>query len=188
MRHRTVALALALVLVVPPSVSQAQRGRGMNGSGGRGEMMSRSLDAARFPSASQLRRFNPAELLAGDKKKLMLSDLQVASLSTLKQTINDRNAEFLARYDTLEKAYKPDPVPPPYGRDKAELNQAKVLRAMLDTVQVRRLLDIADAMSVVTDDKSRLLAAQLLMKQEADFRTLLPAPPARDYLAPPGGR
>lgn len=187
MRHRTVALALALL--VPCSVIHAQRGgRGMSGSGGRGEMGGRNLDAARFPSASQLRRFNPAELLAGDKKKLMLSDIQVASLTTLKQTITDRNAEFLARYDTLERAYKPDPVPPPYGRDKAELAQAKVLRAMLDTVQVRRLLDMADAMAVITSDNSRLQAAELLMKQEADFRTLLPAPPPRDYLAPPGGR
>lgn len=186
MRYRTVALAL--ILLAPISVSHAQRGGRGSGGGGRGQMMGRGNEAAQFPSASQLRRYNPADLLAGERKKLMLSDVQVASMNTLKQTITNRNAEFLARYDTLQHAYKPDPVPPPYGRDKAELNQAKVLRAMIDTVQVRRLLDIVDAMSVVTDDNARPIAAQLIMKQETDFRSLLPAPPPRDYLALPGGR
>ena len=194
MRHRLVALAL--LLLVPLSVTHAQRGgRGGGGGGGasgrgggRGGAMGRGNEAARFPKASDLKRFNPAELLASEKKKLTLSDMQVASLTTLKQTINDRNAAFLAHFDTLEQAYKPDPVPPPYGRDKDELNQAKVLRAMIDTLQVRRLLDVADAIAVVTDDNARLLAAQFLMKQEADFRSRLPLPPARDYLAPPEGR
>ena len=190
MRHRVAALAL--VVLIPFAAVHAQRGGGNRGGGmpgGRGGGMGgRNLDAARFPNASQLRRFNPAELLAGEKKKLLLSDVQVASLNTLKQTITDRNAAFLARYDSLVKAYKPDPVPSPYGRDKEELNQAKVLRAMLDTLQVRRLLDVADAMSVVTDENARQIAAQFLVKQEAEFRSVLPQPPARDYLAPPGGR
>jgi hypothetical protein len=196
MRNRIVALAL--VVFIPLSVAHAQRGgRGAGGGGGGvqrggaqrgGGRGGRGNEAARFPSASELKRYNPADLLVSEKKKLSLSEMQIASLTTLKQTITDRNAAFLAHYDTLEKAYKPDPVPPPYGRDKDELNQAKVLRAMIDTLQVRRILDVADAIAVVTDDNARHLAAQFLMKQETEFRSRLPQPPPRDYLAPPGGR
>lgn len=161
----------------------------MGGAGGaRGGVRRPNLEAARFPSASELRRFNPAALLVDEKKKLALSDAQITLLTILKQTIVDRNAAFMAHYDSLERAYKPDPVPPPYGRDKDELNQAKHLRALIDSLQVRRLLDVADAIAVVTDDNARLVAAQFLMKQEAEFRAKLPQPPPRDYLAPPGGR
>ena len=60
------------------------------------------------PTDADLKKFNPAELLANKKKDLKLADPQVTTLTALKQTINDRNAPFMAHYDSLQRAFKPD--------------------------------------------------------------------------------
>ena len=58
---------------------------------------------------------------------------------------------------------------------------------MLDTLAVRRLIDVAESLSLVTDEAAREKAAEFLVKQEQEYRAKLPGMGPRDYLAPRGG-
>jgi hypothetical protein len=61
----------------------------------------------KFPPAKTLQEYNPAALLLDKHKKLKLTDVQQEQLKTLRLQIFERNAEVLARYDSLQREYKP---------------------------------------------------------------------------------
>lgn len=190
--------ALALV-AMPLSLAHAQRGGGgggggmgggMGGAGGGGGMGrgggmggrgGMEMPQLRFPSANDLKKFNPADLLVDKKKDLKLSENQVATLTTLRDAITARNAAFLAQYDSAQRKYKPDALPGPYGLDDETKKQIKDLRTFIDSLNVRRLVDVTEALAVVTDEAPRHAAAILLVKQEDEYRAKLPMARMNQY-------
>jgi hypothetical protein len=61
----------------------------------------------KFPSAKTLQGYNPASLLLDKHKKLKLTDEQQEQMKALRFSIFERNASLLARYDSLQRDYKP---------------------------------------------------------------------------------
>ena len=175
---------LAVLLAIPLTIAGAQR-RGGGGGGGGGLGGGRrgrggyggAAQPVRFPTASDLNKYNPASLLIDKKKSLTLSEAQVATLNSLRDSITSRNGDLMSHYDSVQRAYKPPTTPSREAPDRESMDQATHLRALIDSLQVRRLLDVSDALAVVTDAKARQQAAELLMKQEQDYHTKLPPPP-----------
>lgn len=188
-----VICSLALSLMVAGS-ADAQRGMGGGGMGGmgRGGMgggrrgggsnMDREQEI-KFPSASDLQKLNPAALIVDKRKKVSLDDGQVTALTAIRSKIYERNADVLARYDSIRKDYKP---PKAQDRDRtgstpetdsvrvASLNQMRTLRQLLDTLSARRTADVRDVLDFLTDDKQHRAAVELLNEQDRDFTDKLP--------------
>jgi hypothetical protein len=79
---------------------------GMGGMGGGMERVGRAQNM-KFPSAKALQDYNPASLLLEKHKKLKLTDAQQEQMKALRLMIFERNATLLARYDSMQREYKP---------------------------------------------------------------------------------
>ena len=79
---------------------------GMGGMGGGMERVGREQNM-KFPSAKSLQDYNPASLLLDKHNKLKLTDAQQEQMKALRFVIFERNASLLARYDSLQRDYKP---------------------------------------------------------------------------------
>jgi hypothetical protein len=194
MRAIVVAGCIALSLFVS-TPAEAQRGiggmGGMGGGrrrgGGGGEARAARGDAeVNFPSASDLQRFNPAQLIVDKRKKVSLADSQVTALNALRGKIFERNAELLARYDSIRKDYHP-----PRAQDRnrtgstpetdsarvASLSQMRTLSQLIDSLSRRRTADVGDVLNYLTDEKQHRAAVELLNEQDRDFTDKLPRLP-----------
>lgn len=182
-----VAVSVALSLIVSASAG-AQRGMGgMGGMGRRGGNRGGRMGAAdaevNYPSAGDLQKFNPAQLMIDKHKKLSLADSQVSALTALRTKIYGRNADVLARYDSVRKDFHP---PKPKDRSRtgstpetdsvrvASLNQMRTLQQMLDTLATRRTTDVGDVLAYLTDEAQHKTAVELLNDQDRDFTDKLP--------------
>jgi hypothetical protein len=192
-RMRAIAVGcLALSLIVTGSAA-AQRGMGGIGGMGRGGMgggrrgggggAPMREEEVKFPSASDLQKFNPAALIVDKRKKVSLDDAQVTALTAIRGRIYERNADVLARYDSIRKDFKPPKV---QDRDRtgstpetdsvrlASLNQMQTLRQLLDTLSARRTNDVREVLDFLTDEKQHKAAVELLNDQDRDFTDKLP--------------
>jgi hypothetical protein len=177
-----------LLLAALPVLALAQPGRGGRGRGdSKTDKYAPTNDLPKYPAAVELQKFNPAVFLIDQRKKLALSDSQVAVLHGLQSRIYERNADFLARYDSVQRIYKPENANDASSL-KADsvrmrsLQQTLVMNAALDSLMTRRQDDDLDALALIADDKQKKKAAELLDKRDAEFAKLLPAG------APRGGR
>jgi hypothetical protein len=199
MRVWMAAVVLATPLaVVPVSSASAQiggiggmggmgrggmGGMGRRGGGGmRGERGGNMADAMKFPSASDLQKFNPAQLLVDKRKDLKLSDAQVDTLNALRGRIFERNGDLMARYDSLQREYKPPTFDGSRSRAQqgpdsamqAAFAQAQQLRALADSLVARRAIDVADALAAMQTEDQRHHAAEFLQKQDNEMLDKLP--------------
>ena len=173
----------ALVLIAAPTVLLAQRGMGGMGGGGRrnggmGGNNGGNRSAPKFPVAKDLEKLNPAALLVDKRKKLSLTDSQVAPLKTLELKIYERNGALLAQYDSVRKDYRP-----PSGQattaadDKAQADaiaQMRMMRSILDQLIDRRRADVQEALSLVPEEQKKK-AAEFLDKQDKEFLEQIPS-------------
>jgi hypothetical protein len=169
-----------------PSFALAQGGRG--GRGGRGDNKADKYaptnDLPKYPAAVELQKFNPVVFLIDQRKKISLSDSQVTLLRPLQSAIYERNADLIARYDSVQRLYKPENANDASSL-KADsvrirsLQQTLIMNSVLDSLMSRRQNDDLDALALVADDKQKKKAAELLDKQDADFAKLMPAGAAR---------
>ena len=221
MRH---GIWMCALLALATGSAEAQRGGagGMGGGsrggmggmgGGRGGMMpggGAREPKLKFPSAKTVEKYNPAALLLDKRKKLSLTDAQVAQLKDLRQRIFERNAPVLAQYDSLQKTFRPPRMTerrkaapggaPDTASDPAAdstrrlaMLQMRQLRALGDSLLARRRTDVRDVTGVLSDDTQRIRANDFLVEQDADFSDEFPAPfvPRADDGARPqrgGGR
>ena len=182
------SLALSLIAAASADAQRGMGGGGMGRGGMGGGRRSGGGNVAReeevkFPSASDLQKLNPAALIVDKRKKVSLDDGQVTAMTAIRSKIYERNANVLARYDSIRKDYKP---PKAQDRDRtgstpetdsvrvASLNQMRTLRQLLDTLSARRTADVRDVLDFLTDDKQHRAAVELLNEQDRDFTDKLP--------------
>ena len=177
-----------LILMTLPTLALAQGGRGGRGRGdNKGDKYLPTNDLPKYPAAVELQKFNPVVFLIDQRKKMSLSDSQVTRLRPLQSAIYERNADLLARYDSVQRIYKPENANDASNL-KADsvrirsLQQTLIMNSVLDSLMMRRQNDDLDALALIADDKQKKKAAELLDKQDADFARLMPAG------APRGGR
>jgi hypothetical protein len=176
-------LAIAALLVVAlPSLALAQPGRA--GGGGRndpkGDKYAPTNDLPKYPGAVELQKFNPVALLVDERKKLSLTDAQVTALRPLQTKIYERNGDLVARYDSVQRLYNPlnandaSSLKGDSTRTRS-LQQTVVMNAVFDTLMTRRETDDGDALALITDEKQKKKAAEILDKQDENFAKLLPS-------------
>ena len=170
-----------LVLAMLPSLALAQGGGGGRGQGGgRGDKYIQTNDMPKYPAAAELQKYNPVVFLIDQRKKMPLSDSQVTVLRGLQARIYERNADLLARYDSVQRIYKPENANDASNL-KADslrtrsLQQTLVMNGVLDSLMTRRQNDDLDALALIADDNAKKKAADLLDKQDADFAKLMPS-------------
>ena len=183
-----------------------RRGGGMGGMGGGMDRGAARTSNFKFPSAKSLEKYNPAELVLDKHGKLKLDDAQQAQFKALRLQIFERNATLLARYDSLQRDFKPPqfdaggPGGVMGGRgggrqggedDRGQSDPAAdstrraamvgmiQLRQLVDSLLERRRTDVHDVLSALTDETQRKKAAEFLDKQDIDFAKEFPAPPAQ---------
>ena len=115
---RPLRFAATIALLTLPTLASAQFGGtgGMGGMGGRGGGMGGGgmrggagggQRAPEFVQAKDLEKLNVAETFLDEAKKLHLSDAEKERLTTLRTTLAARNADLIARYDSVRKDFKP---------------------------------------------------------------------------------
>ncbi|MHB1310416.1 MAG: hypothetical protein ACYC3L_00270 [Gemmatimonadaceae bacterium] len=163
-------------------------GGGRGGMGGRPGAGTRA--APKFPTAKSLEELNPAALLVDKHKKLKLADSTVAALEALKQRIFERNADLMATYDSLQRAYRPPSLSPreaqgaaPDTTRREAFVEMQQLRRTLDQLSQRRKTDMQESLALVPDDRKEE-AAKLLDKQDGKFTGLMPVMPTRGAAGP----
>jgi hypothetical protein len=177
-----------LLLAALPTLVLAQAGRGGRGNNdGKPDKYAPTNDLPKYPAAAELQKYNPAVMLIDQRKKMPLNDSTVNILHPLVLKIYERNGDLMARYDSVQRIYKPENA-----NDASNLKadsvrtrsiqQTIIMNAVLDSLMTRRQTDDLEALGLIADDKQKKKAADLLDKQDADFAKLMPAG------APKGGR
>jgi hypothetical protein len=175
-----------LLLAALPTLALAQGGRGGRGGRGdnKGDKYAPTNDLPKYPAAVELQKFNPVVFLIDQRKKISLSDSQVTLLRPLQSAIYERNADLIARYDSVQRIYKPENANDASSL-KADsvrirsLQQTLIMNSVLDSLMSRRQNDDLDALALIADDKQKKKAAELLDRQDSDFAKLMPAGPPR---------
>lgn len=174
--------SVVLLLGAASSLALAQPGRA--GGGGRddpkGDKYAPTNDLPKYPGAVELQKFNPVALLIDQRKKMALTDSQVATLRPLQTKIYERNGDLVARYDSVQRLYNPlnandaSSLKGDSTRTRS-LQQTIVMNAVFDTLMTRRQTDDSDALALITDEKQKKKAAEILDKQDENFAKLMPA-------------
>ncbi|MBC7841471.1 MAG: hypothetical protein H7099_04135 [Gemmatimonadaceae bacterium] len=198
MRLKIVILCAALV----PAVLVAQGGMGgMGGMGGRrgggmGQMGPRGGGGLpKFATAKELERFNAADALLLDQKKLKLTEAQVTALTSLRATLYEKNAELLVRYDSVRRNYKPpaaltdtrgpaDEASMPSQTEMVALRDQMLLMMSLgEQLMERRPEQVASCLALV-DDAQKDRATKVLEDQTDELRKQIPERPSPNGRAP----
>ena len=182
--------ALILLATLPALVFAQGRGGGGRGRGG-GDKYAPTNDMPKYPGAAEVQKYNPVVLLIDKRKKLSLTDSQVAVLRGLQGKIYERNADLVGTYDSVQKIYKPENAndASSLAADSAHtraLVQTRLMNSILDSLMQRRQADDLEALSLITDEKQKKQAAEMLDKQDADFAKLMPAGAPRSVRRRPG--
>ena len=182
------APALVLIATLPALLFAQRGGGGSRGGGNQGpDKYGPRNDMPKYPAAAELQKYNPVVYLIDRRKKLALTDSQVAVLRVLQGKIYERNGDLLAAYDDVQRIYKPENANDASSlrgdstRTRA-LQQTRIMNNVLDSLMSRRQDDDLEALALIADDKQKQAAAEMLDKQDSDFAKLIPAG------APRGGR
>ncbi len=181
MRVRFISALFFLAAI--PTLALAQRGGG-HGASPRNDKYKETNDLPKYPAAAELQKYNPVMYLIDQKKKLSLTDSQVTALRPLQGMIFERNADLVARYDSVQRIYKPENAndasnPKADSIRTRALGQTAIMNSVLDSLMDRRQNDDLDALSLIADDKQKKKAAELLDKQDASFAKLMPGGSSR---------
>ena len=195
------AHALLVAALIPaPVLAQGGYGGYGGGPGGRrgggdfGRVGQRNA-LPKFGTAKEIERFNAADALLQDQRKLQLSEAQVTQLTALRATLYEKNADILVRYDSVRRDYKPpvsltDPRGPaaegslPSQEEIAKLREQMLLMMTLgEQLMDRRGEQIAACLALV-DDSQRDRATKVLDDQTRELRKQIPERPTRDGRPP----
>jgi len=144
----------------------------------------------KFATAKELEKFNAAEALLQDTRRLRLTEPQVAQLTALRARIYERNADVLVRYDAIRRDYRPPAAltgqgssasaPPPTQEEMMQLgDQMRAMMAIGDQLLAQRQEQVTEALALM-DDTQRDRARKVLDDQTDDARRAVPPLPPRD--------
>ncbi|HEY2850121.1 MAG TPA: hypothetical protein VGI97_09610 [Gemmatimonadaceae bacterium] len=179
MRARLVAAALFLTALPSLALAQGAGRAPRQGNDGKPDKYPPTNDLPKYPSAVELQKYNPVALLIDQRKKVSLTDSQVTTLRPLQTKIYERNGDLVARYDSVQRLYNPlnandvSSLKADSVRTRS-LQQTVVMNAVFDTLMTRRQNDDGDALALITDEKQKKKAAELLDKQDENFAKLFP--------------
>lgn len=196
MRMRSlVFIALTTAL---PAAAHAQRG----GGGGASRATARptldtpDMPALRAPSLRDVEELNPAWKLLDKRRKLALTDSEVAQLKVIEQRIADRDKPLLVTYDSVRRDFHPPAAHAMSGLSDAEKAamqpsdvelakprmQLRVMHNIIGLIAKERPHDVDATLAIVTDGAQKKKAMDYLKDQDDDLARLLPP-----LGAPPGG-
>jgi hypothetical protein len=181
-------LALALLpvtlLTAPLHAQFGQPGRRPDGGMQR---MGRN-QIPKFATTNELQAFNAAEAVLKDAGKLKLTDDQVTQLTALRGTLYERNADLIARYDSVRRNFK---IPkeleypsqgsgtmPTQQEMQALGEQMRFMVNITDQLLLRRPEQVAQCLALV-DDSQRSRATKVLEEQTDDLKKATPRMPER---------
>ena len=103
---------LVVAMLLPVGLTAQGGYGGYGGPGGRRgggvqQTGSRNGGIPKFATAKELEKFNAADALLTDQRKLKLSDSQVTQLTSLRASLYEKNADLLVRYDSVRRNFKP---------------------------------------------------------------------------------
>ncbi len=190
--------ALLIAALLPaPLLAQGGYG-GMGGMGGRGGMGGQRMGGQRamlpkFATAKELERFNAADAVLNDRKKLKLTDPQVEQLTTLRATLFEKNADLLVRYDSVRRNFNPpkaltEPNGPsdasamPSQEEMGKLRDQMLAMSAVGEQLLQRRADNMEACLALVDETQKERARRVLDDQTDDMKKVLP------QLAARGGR
>ncbi len=188
--------ALVLAALLPaPLLAQGMGGMGgMGGMDGRGGMGGRTgmvqaptnRGLPKFATAKELERYNAADALLNERRKLKLTDDQVTQLSTLRGTLFERNADLLVRYDSVRRNFRvpkaleanaPSGSAPPTPQEMEVLREQMIaMMQIADSLVARRPEQLATVLALVTDDQKKD-AEKELKSQSEELRKQVPERP-----------
>lgn len=162
---------------------------GMGSMGGRNDQRSGRSGLPKFATAKELERFNAADAVLNESRKLKLTEAQVAQFTALRATMFEQNARLLVRYDSVRRDFKVpkalDGTPsgasaePPSREEMMALSdQMKVMMDVADELVARRPEQVAACLALL-DDSQKGRAADVLKDQSGDLRKQVPERPRR---------
>jgi len=187
--------ALFVLALVPAAVG-AQGGMGgmgrmggLGGMGGRHEQSPGRAGLPKFATAKELERYNAADAVLTEGRKLRLTDEQVTQLTTLRATLFEQNARLLVRYDSVRRDFRVPKAldgtqsgasaePPSREEMMALSDQMKVMMEVADELVARRPQQIAACLALL-DDAQKGRAANVLKDQGGELRKQVPERPKR---------
>lgn len=191
-------LPALLVLVLFPAGVDAQgmggmggpgRMGGMGGMGGRNDQNPSRAGLPKFATAKELERFNAADALLTESRKLKLTDEQVTQLTTLRAPLFEQNARLLVRYDSVRRNFivpkaldgtpsSASAAPPSREEMMALSDQMKVMMDVADELVARRPEQVTACLALL-DDSQKGRATDLLKDQGGELRKQVPERPKR---------
>jgi hypothetical protein len=140
----------------------------------------------KFATTNELQSLNAAEALLKDAEKLKLTEAQVSQLSALRGTLYERNADLIARYDSVRRNFKVPKELENASSSGGALPSQEELQAL--GVQMRFMVNITDQLIqrrpeqvaeclALVDDSQRGRATKVLNDQTDDLKKATPRMP-----------
>lgn len=197
MRMRS--LVFIALMTALPAAAHAQRGGGGGGTSratARPNLDTPDMPALRAPSLRDVEELNPAWKLLDKRRKLALTDSQVAQLKGIEQRIADRDKPLLVTYDSVRHDFHPPAAHAMSGLSDAEKAamqpsdvelvkprmQLRVMHNIIGLIAKERPHDVEATLAIFTDGAQKKKAMDYLKDQDDDLARMLPS-----LAAPPGG-
>jgi len=172
-----------------PSLATAQKGgKSSGGDEGGGGGAPRGGGSFKAPTRGDLEDMNPASFLIDKKKKLQLTDEQVAAVKVVDEQIKERYKVSLATYDSLRRGSRSvsasvsssrskqkfaTDAPSPAEQESMQLAMRGIQQALMG-IRNQRTADVDATLAAITDPAVKAKALALLKDQNEDFLRLMP--------------
>lgn len=193
---RLTHVLIIAALLPAPLLAQGMGGMGGMGGGrrgggmGGGQGMGRRAAIGKIATAKELERFNAADALLNDHKKLKLTDPQVEQLTSLRASLFEKNADLLVRYDSVRRNFNPpksltdasgpsDATAMPSQEEMEKLREQMMAMSAIGDQLLQRRADNMDACLALMDDTQKDRARKVLDDQTDDMKKVLPQLPSR---------
>jgi len=180
-------VALATMALIP-SLATAQKGGKSSGGDEGGGGAPRGGGSFKAPTRGDLEDMNPASFLIDKKKKLQLTDEQVAAVKVVDEQIKERYKVSLATYDSLRRGSRSvsasvsssrskqkfaTDAPSPAEQESMQLAMRGIQQALMG-FRNQRTADVDATLAAITDPEAKAKALALLKDQNEDFMRLMP--------------
>lgn len=151
--------------------------------------VNRRAGLPKFATAKELERYNAAEALFNETRKLKLTEAQMTSLGTLRANFYEQNARVLIRYDSVRRNFRVPPAldatkqnaassaPPPTQEEMQVLSeQMRAMMTIADELMANRPAQIILCLNAL-DEGQRDQARKVMDDQTKDLRKQVPPLP-----------